>query len=60
MTSVDTNITNYTIPELLTILDLDDVDKDEVIKKTNEYIDKFSKEKKQDMVFFPKNAGCFT
>lgn len=52
MTSVDTNITNYTIPELLTILDLDDVDKDEVIKKTNEYIDKFSKEKKQDMVFF--------
>ncbi len=52
MTSVDTNISNYTIPELLTILDLDDVDNEEVTKKTNAYIEKFAKEKKPDMVLF--------
>ncbi len=38
MTSVDTNINDYTIGELLTILSLDGVDSEEIVKKTNQYI----------------------
>jgi hypothetical protein len=55
MPQIDTNIENYTVSELLTILDLDTVDKDEIIKKTNEYINKFTKEKNPDMVTFFRN-----
>ena len=40
MTSMDFNIKNYTIPELLTILDIDDEpDETQIIDKTNNYID---------------------
>ena len=40
MTSMDFNIENYTIPELLTILDIDDEpDETQIIYKTNNYID---------------------
>ena len=36
MTSMDFNIENYTIPELLTILDIDDEpDETQIIYKTN-------------------------
>jgi hypothetical protein len=43
MTSIDTNISNYTLSELLTIVDInnDEIDKDTVISKTNKYINKF-------------------
>ena len=52
MTSIDTNIDNYTISELLTILDLEDINPEFITDKTNAYIEKFSKEKKPDMVTF--------
>jgi hypothetical protein len=54
MTSIDTNINNYTIAELLTILNLEDFNVSEIIEKTNEYIEKFTKEKKQEMIIFFK------
>ena len=43
MTSIDTNISNYTLSELLTIVDIgnDELDKDTVNLKTNKYINKF-------------------
>lgn len=39
---MDYNVDNYTITELLAILDLDDPDSDEITDKTNKYIQKFS------------------
>jgi len=52
MTSIDTNINNYTIAELLTILDLDDPNPDFIKEKTNEYIEKFKSEKKPELITF--------
>jgi len=52
MTSIDTNIENYTISELLTILNLEDFDVEQITEKTNQYIDKFTKEKKPEMISF--------
>ena len=42
MTTIDYNVDNYTIPELLTILNLDDPNSDEIIDATNKYIDRYS------------------
>ena len=39
---MDYNVDNYTITELLTILDLDDPDSDEIIDATNKYIERYS------------------
>lgn len=52
MTSIDTNIENYTISELLTILNLEDFDVEQITEKTNQYIEKFTKEKKPEMISF--------
>jgi hypothetical protein len=54
MTSIDTNIENYTIPEMLTILSLEYIDVEQITERTNEYIEKFTKEKKPDLVIFFK------
>jgi len=42
MTTIDYNVDNYTITELLAILGLDDPDSDEIIDTTNSYIKRFS------------------
>jgi hypothetical protein len=42
MTTIDYNIDNYTISELLAILNLDDPTMDEIIETTNKYINRFS------------------
>jgi len=42
MSTIDYNVDNYTIPELLAILGLDDPDSDEIIDTTNSYISRFS------------------
>lgn len=52
MTSIDTDISNYTISELLTILNLTDVDSAEIKKKTDEFINKYKKEKNHKMITF--------
>jgi hypothetical protein len=51
-TKIDTNIENYTISELLTILDLDQLDLEQVNEKTDYYIEKFTKENDPDMTNF--------
>jgi len=52
---IDTNINNYTYPELLIILDLDDAtDTGVIIKKTNAYIEKYTRERNDRMIIFFK------
>ena len=51
--SDDLNIENYTVPELLTILDLDEnATENDINEATNKYIDKFNKTGNTDMVNF--------
>jgi hypothetical protein len=52
MPQIDTNIENYSVSELLTILDLDNPDPDQITEQTDIYIEKFTKEKNPDMVNF--------
>lgn len=52
MSKVDYNVDNYTITELLEILELDDPTSDEVINATNKFINRFTKEKRPDLVVF--------
>jgi hypothetical protein len=55
MTSIDTNVSNYTLSELLVILNLHDtetVDPDEVVDKTNKLITKFKNTNPSLAVFF--------
>lgn len=42
MSTIDYNIDNYTITELLAILALDDPDTDQIIETTDKYIERFS------------------
>ena len=42
MSSIDYNTNNYTITELLAILELDDPDSDEIMDTTNKLINQFS------------------
>lgn len=51
--SADLNVDNYTISELLAILELDDdPTKTDIIDKTNELIDRFTDENNESMVSF--------
>jgi hypothetical protein len=50
---IDTNINNYTYPELLIILDLDDpTNTSLIIKETNAYIEKYTRERNDRMIIF--------
>jgi len=49
---VDTDVDNYTVAELLIILDIDSPDQEEIIQKTNSYIEKFEDEGNEEMVNF--------
>jgi hypothetical protein len=53
---IDTNIDNYTLPELLTILELDVPTEESVLKSTNYYIKKFKKEGNEKMANFFKDV----
>jgi len=50
--SADLNVDNYTISELLAILELDDPTRNDIIGKTNELIDRFTDENNEGMVSF--------
>ena len=50
--SLDTDVNNYSLSELLTILNLDTPNKENVIKSTNNYINKFEKENNDEMASF--------
>jgi len=52
MTSIDTNVSNYTLSELMAILDIDEINKDEIIKKTNDMTNKYKKNDPELAVFF--------
>jgi len=55
MTSLDTNVSNYTLSELLTIAELDndeDINEETVLTNTNKFIDKFKYKKPELAVFF--------
>jgi len=54
MTDIDTNVSNYTLSELLTIVDIEneDIDKDQIIEKTNQLINKFKIKNPRLSVFF--------
>jgi hypothetical protein len=52
MTSIDTNVSNYTLSELMAIVELQDLDRDSIIKNTNELIKRFKGKKPELSVFF--------
>ena len=54
MTSLDTNVSNYTLSELLTIVELDndDINEDTILTTTNKFINKFKHKKPELAVFF--------
>lgn len=53
--SADLNVNNYTISELLAILELDEPTNSEIIDKTNELIERFTNENNQRLVSFFTN-----
>ena len=52
MSTMDYNVDNYTIPELLAIVELDDPTEQEIIDTTNTYIDRFTNENSTDLANF--------
>jgi hypothetical protein len=52
MSSIDMNVDNYSIPDLLVILQLDSVDPDEIESVSNSYIEKFEKQGDSEMSDF--------
>ena len=54
MTSLDTNVSNYSLSELLTIVDLndEDINKETILSKTNQIISKFKNKNPELSVFF--------
>ena len=54
MNDIDTNINNYTLSELLAIVEISDVNEKEIIEKTNKYIYSFQKKNPELSIFFQK------
>ena len=52
MTSIDTNVNNYTISELLSILNIDEINKNDILKNTNNYINKYKNENNSKLTIF--------
>lgn len=52
MNGFDTNISNYTLSELLAIIDLDDLDPQHIIEQTNYYIRRYKNKNPTLSVFF--------
>ena len=52
MTSMDTNVSNYTLSELMSIISVEDFDEENIIEKTNELTNKFKYKNPRLAVFF--------
>jgi len=52
MTSVDTDVSSYTISELMAIIEVNDIDPEEIVEKTTALISKFKDSNPQLSVFF--------
>lgn len=55
MSSIDYNVNNYTIDELLAILDLTDLDETSIMDATDVYIDRFQSENNEKLSIFFQN-----
>lgn len=49
---IDTNVSNYTLSELMAIIEIQDLDPREIIQKTNKFIQKFKNTSPKLSVFF--------
>jgi hypothetical protein len=54
-TKVDTNVDNYTVEELMTILGITYPDEEDIISSSQKYIDQFEEENNEEMVVFFQN-----
>jgi hypothetical protein len=52
MTSIDTNVSNYTLAELMAIVELNDLEPSEITEKTNKQITRFKSKNPELSVFF--------
>lgn len=52
MASIDTNVSNYTLSELMAIVELDDLEHDNIVEQTNYYITKYKNKNPPLSVFF--------
>ena len=52
MTSIDTNVDNYTLSEIMAILEINEINKNEIITKTNDLTNKYKKMDPALAVFF--------
>jgi len=52
MTSLDTNVSNYTLSELMAIIEIQDLNPEDIIDKTNYYITKYKNKDPVLAVFF--------
>ena len=50
MTTMDTNVSNYTMSELMAIVDLNDLDPRSIMKSTTPFIDKFKMLRKNPVI----------
>ena len=55
MSTIDTDVDKYTISELLAILQLHELNDEDIMNKTNKYIDRFKNEKNYTLVHFFQN-----
>jgi hypothetical protein len=52
MTSIDYNVSNYTLAELMAIIEVDDIDPEEIVQNTNALSDKFEHSNPPLAIFF--------
>ena len=52
MTSIDTNVSNYTLSELMAIVEIEDLNTKDIIENTNFYIKKYKKKTPLLAIFF--------
>ena len=52
MATIDTDVSNYTLSELMAIVELTDLDPTEITEKTNKLINRFKGKKPELSVFF--------
>jgi hypothetical protein len=52
MTTIDTNVSNYTLSELIAITGINNIDSEEIIEKTDKQIKRFKTSKPEISVFF--------
>ena len=52
MATIDTNVSNYTLSELMAIVELEDLETQDIIENTNYYIRKYKSKNPQMAIFF--------